>query len=443
MTSSTSAPVGDRHRRVRAHAAGVRAGVAVADPLEVLRRRERDAVESTRRTARAATARGRSAPPRSRPCGRRRRTRRPARYARTASRASASDSVTSDALARGEPVGLHHVEAGQRLEERERRGLLVAGRTRRGARSGPRRRRAPPSSTPSSPRAGRPRPTDRTPRRPAPRSSSAEPVDERRLGPDHDEVERRRGSRSRPRAARHGPTLGDPGVARRGQHRVDDRRAGEAPRERVLAAADPTTRTFIGAAHAARGSTTVWSRAGPTDTKLDVHAGVLLDELHVVARRAREVLDALGPLDVALPARAASRRSAGPCAAPTGGTARGRSGCRLVLVRDADLELGQRRQHVELRDRELGAGVEPARVLEHHEVEPARSGAGAPVLVPNSRAAVDEQVADLVALEQLGRERPAADARRVRLHDADDPLDRRAARRRRRRRRRPRPGCST
>ena len=47
-----------------------------------------------------------------------------------------------------------------------------------------------------------------------------------------------------------------------------------------------------------------------------------------------------------------------------------------------------------------------------------------PVLVPNSCAALDEQVADRVALEQLGRERPAADARRVRLHDADDALDR-------------------
>ena len=45
------------------------------------------------------------------------------------------------------------------------------------------------------------------------------------------------------------------------------------------------------------------------------------------------------------------------------------------------------------------------------------------VLVPNSRAAVDEQIADLVALGQLGRERARADARRVRLHHADDALD--------------------
>ena len=46
------------------------------------------------------------------------------------------------------------------------------------------------------------------------------------------------------------------------------------------------------------------------------------------------------------------------------------------------------------------------------------------MLVPNSCAALDEQVADRVALEQLGRERAAADARGVRLHHPDDAVDR-------------------
>ena len=55
-------------------------------------------------------------------------------------------------------------------------------------------------------------------------------------------------------------------------------------------------------------------------------------------------------------------------------------------------------------------------------VEPA--GAAPPAGVgAELAAALDEQVADRVALEQLGRERPAADPRDVRLGDADDALD--------------------
>ena len=50
------------HRRVRAHAAGVRAGVAVADPLEVLRRRERHHPRARRRARRRTPPRRRGAP---------------------------------------------------------------------------------------------------------------------------------------------------------------------------------------------------------------------------------------------------------------------------------------------------------------------------------------------------------------------------------------------
>ena len=58
-----------RQRRVGAHAAGVRARVAVADPLEVLRRHQRHA-PSCRRRARTATPPGRRGTPRRRPARR-------------------------------------------------------------------------------------------------------------------------------------------------------------------------------------------------------------------------------------------------------------------------------------------------------------------------------------------------------------------------------------
>ena len=55
-----------------------------------------------------------------------------------------------------------------------------------------------------------------------------------------------------------------------------------------------------------------------------------------------------------------------------------------------------------------------------HGVEPAGApppaGVGAELAAP-----LDQEVAD--AVEQLGRERPGADAGRVRLGDADDPVD--------------------
>ena len=78
------------------------------------------------------------------------------------------------------------------------------------------------------------------------------------------------------------------------------------------------------------------------------------------------------------------------------------------------LEAGE---HVELGDRETVEAVEAHRVAGHHGVEPAAAaraaGGGAELL-----AVVLQLLAEVV--EQLGRERPAADARRVRLGDADD-----------------------
>ena len=94
----------------------------------------------------------------------------------------------------------------------------------------------------------------------------------------------------------------------------------------------------------------------------------------------------------------------------------------LTFVGDADLELVQRGEDVELRDCELGAPVEPHRVSEHHGVEPA--GATAPPGVgPELGTAVDEEIPDGVALGQFSGERAAADAGHVGLHDADDSVD--------------------
>ena len=149
-----------------------------------------------------------------------------------------------DALAGGEPVGLHHVEPGQRLEERERLRPPGSRRTTRGARSARRRRRGPPSSTPSSLRAAR------RGRRPEHRRATGpqvvgEPVDQRRLRADHHEVER---VETRDRVAR------DPG---RSRARTIPGLPGAATTESTVGGTrraptssacsrppDPTTRTF-------------------------------------------------------------------------------------------------------------------------------------------------------------------------------------------------------
>ena len=55
------------------------------------------------------------------PCGRRRRTPRPTSLARTSSLGLGERLGDEHALARGQPVGLHDVEAGQRAQEGERR----------------------------------------------------------------------------------------------------------------------------------------------------------------------------------------------------------------------------------------------------------------------------------------------------------------------------------
>ena len=82
----------------------------------------------------------------------------------------------------------------------------------------------------------------------------------------------------------------------------------------------------------------------------------------------------------------------------------------VALVGDADFSSANGASTSSLVIASSVQRVEPHRVPQHHRVEPARAAAAAGVgaeLV----AALDEQVADRVAVEQLGRERAAADTR--------------------------------
>ena len=236
-------------------------GVAVADALEVLRRRERHAPSGRRRTARAARARGRVSPSSITSVRPASPNASPERYARTASRASASDSVTTHALARGEPVGLHDVEAGRasrgtrarRLPRRRRTCACARGRHARAP-------RARPSSTPSNLRAGAAAAPGPNARRPRALHRVDDARDERLLGADDHEVgvDARRRARRPPSGSvgvdRHAlaerrPCPGCPGAR---DDLVDRRRAREPPRERVLAPAGPDDEDAL--RHGSRGA---------------------------------------------------------------------------------------------------------------------------------------------------------------------------------------------
>ena len=101
----------------------------------------------------------------------------------------------------------------------------------------------------------------------------------------------------------------------------------------------------------------------------------------------------------------------------------GRMSCcfAVQLVADADLDLGQAVEHVELGDAQARDAVDDHRALEQRRVEPA-----AAARPPGHRAALladrRQVMADRSRLvdRQLGRERPAADARGVGLGDAED-----------------------
>ena len=207
-----------RHRRVRAHAAGVRPGVAVADPLEVLRRGERhDALPVGEREDGHLLA-GEELLDHDRPWKRRRRTKPVVELL--------GRLADEHALPGRETV---HLDDAGSPRNRQRLGGRDAGRGHDVLREAlraldPRRRasRAEDGDAVSAQLVGDPR-------------------DERRLRADHGEVDVEAAREAEQSLAVLGADRmavaepGDSGVARRGVQRRQPRRLGELPGERMLA----------------------------------------------------------------------------------------------------------------------------------------------------------------------------------------------------------------
>src|SRR3954447_9749068 len=92
----------------------------------------------------------------------------------------------------------------------------------------------------------------------------------------------------------------------------------------------------------------------------------------------------------------------------------------IQLVRDAQPELGDSGQDVELVEHDRAAAVDPDRVANRDGIEPADTARPARRRA-DLVAALRDPLADRV--RQLGRKRPRSDACRIRLHDADDLVD--------------------
>ena len=240
---STNASSISGHRRVGAHPAGVRAGVAVADPLEVARRRERQ------RGLAVADREQRQLVAVEELLDHHRRVAEPPRDQHLLQRRAGLRLVGGDhhALARGEAVGLDDDRvAGDRGEP-----LCHRSRRRRGRRSAPRRPPSPPSRTPSIPRAGRRPPTARNRRR-RPPHRRPRARDERDLGADDDEVDPRRRGRSASPAGLSGSAPSSTRASRAipalpGAHSTSGR-CGERASARTIACSRPpapTTRTAV------------------------------------------------------------------------------------------------------------------------------------------------------------------------------------------------------
>ena len=228
--------VGLRHRRVGAHAAGVRAGVAVADPLVVARRSERHGALAVAQRQQRELLAGHEL----------------LHDHRKVAEAVGDEHVLErrarlclvggdhDALARREPVGLDHgrvaVHRGEALVHGRDDAMRRGGDARRGHDLLRERLRA------LQPRGGGERPEVAHARGP---ERIAEAGDERRLRPDDDEVDAgiaRRGGERRGIAGRrveHPRVAPDPCVPRHAQHLGRLRGAQQRADERVLAPAGP------------------------------------------------------------------------------------------------------------------------------------------------------------------------------------------------------------
>ena len=161
-------------------------------------------------------------------------------------------------------------------------------------------------------------------------------------------------------------------------------------------------------------------RSAPVPTSVDLDVELALDELDVAPGSVRQVVDGRAVVERLLPAgqRLVDRPRAWKSLWCAGKSSR------LLAVAEpvarAHGQLGEVREHVELRQREPVDPVHAHGVAERDEVEPA----AAPVASGDDAVLVAE-LADrvLVGPLDLGRERPVADAGDVRLRDADHAVD--------------------
>ena len=217
---------GPGQRRVRAHAAGVRPGVAVADPLEVLRRQQRhrrlavgDHEEDDLRAVEVLL------------------DHHPPTLGGVRQRGGPVVGH-HHALAGGEPVVLHHVRRAE-LVQRPRDALRVRADVRAG-RSAHRRRSSRPWRTPWSPPAARPPPDGPNTAMPLARTASATPATSGASGP----ITTRSAAISTASAATAAGSVGvdrpqlshagDPRITRRRNQRGNTRIRHQTQRKRVL-----------------------------------------------------------------------------------------------------------------------------------------------------------------------------------------------------------------
>ena len=201
-------------RAVGAHAAGVRAGVAV-DAAACGRAPPAGRPRRGRRRARSGSPRARRAAPRRRPAGDRRAGATPRARHRTARRSPGrlvERVADRHALAGGQAVGLDHDPAAasrQVARERDRRGR--GRRTRRPGPSGRRPRRRSRGRTPCSTRSGPPPADGPKTAIPAARERVGDAGRQRRLGPDRRRARPPRAAPPRrPRAGSSGSTPATP-----------------------------------------------------------------------------------------------------------------------------------------------------------------------------------------------------------------------------------------
>jgi hypothetical protein len=160
--------------------------------------------------------------------------------------------------------------------------------------------------------------------------------------------------------------------------------------------------------------------SGPRADQRDRHLELSLDELDVAARIFGQRAELGHLVERLVPAR---QRLVDRPAMVKVALMRGEVGrlCSVAqLVANADGQLREGREDVQLRQRERGDPVQAHRVAESDEVEPA-----AAPLAAGGGAELGAQVSHalLIGAFDLGRERPLADPRDVGLRDADDGVD--------------------